>query len=190
MKTNLKSYDVLCCLKPTLCDQVRYHNRYSFLPLYPLTIRYFPLVMQGRHRASASSSYHIQSTEDSTHKFTDSIEGLGYATQHLKGIDSAYSKEGKGFTSPIKTKINFPETKNKKLKHKIHYLHAFWRLNIGDLDFSLSTQLLLNKFGINSVYNLQHFILKSEKLDLFSKEQQNEITKTYYKFGFNSPFVE
>ena len=186
MKTNLKSYDVLCCL----IAKLRYHNRDSFLPYYSFTIRYFPLVMRGRYRVSASPSYHIQSTENSTHKFTESIESLSYATQHLKGIGSAYSKEGKGYISPIKTKINFPETKNKRLKHKIHYLHAFWRLNIGDLDFSLSTQLLLNKFGINSVYSLQHFILKSEKLDLFSKEQQNEITKTYYKFGFNTPFVE
>ncbi len=89
-----------------------------------------------------------------------------------------------------KTQIKFSETKNKKLKHKIHYLHAFWRLNIGSLDFSLSTQLLLKKFGINSVYSLHFFILKKSTYSLFSEEQQNEIVKTYYKFGFNSPFIK
>ena len=89
-----------------------------------------------------------------------------------------------------KTKIKFPETKNKKLKHKIHYLHAFWRLNIGDLDFSLNTQLFLKKLSINSVYSLHHFILKKSSFSFFSKEQQNEIIRIYYKFGFNSPFAE
>ena len=94
------------------------------------------------------------------------------------------------YTSLTKTKIKFPETKNKKLKHKIHYLHAFWRLNIGDLDFSLNTQLLLKKFSINDVYGLHLFILKKSSFSFFSKEQQNEIIRTYYKFGFNSPFAE
>ena len=89
-----------------------------------------------------------------------------------------------------KTKIQFPETKNKKLKDKIHYLHAFWRLNIGDLDFSLKTQLLLKKVGINSVYSLHHFILKKSSFSSFSKEQQKEIVRIYYKFGLNSPFAQ
>ena len=101
------------------------------------------------------------------------------------------SYESKIYTPSIftKTKIQFSETKNKKLKHKIHYLHAFWRLNIADLDFSLSTQLLLKKFGISSVYSLHYFILKRSGLLPFNKQQQKEIIKTYYRFGFNSPFV-
>ena len=102
----------------------------------------------------------------------------------------SYSEEAKGYKGSTKTKIQFSETKNKKLKHKINYLHAFWRLNIGDLDLSLSTQLFLKKWGINSVYSLHYFILKKSSFSLFSKEQQNEIRNIYYKFGFNNPFIK
>ncbi len=69
------------------------------------------------------------------------------------------------------TKIKFPENRNLKLKQKVQYLHAFWRLNVSDLNLSLRTQLLLKKLNINSVYDLHFFILK-KSWSLFLNSQQ------------------
>ena len=85
-------------------------------------------------------------------------------------------------------KVYFPESKNLRLKQKVHYLHAFWRLNISDLNLSLETQLLLKKLNINSVYDLHFFILKKSWSLFLNSHQQKEIVKIYLNFGLNSPF--
>ena len=86
------------------------------------------------------------------------------------------------------SKVKFSESKNLKLKQKVHYLHAFWRLNISDLNFSLKTQLLLKKLNINNVYDLHFFILKKSWSLFLNHQQQKEIIKVYLNFGLNSPF--
>ena len=86
-------------------------------------------------------------------------------------------------------KMNFSETKNNKIKQKINYLHAFWRLNIQDLDLSLNTHLLLKKLNINTVYDLHVFILKKTPNLFFHRDQCKEIEKMYRLFGLNSPFL-
>ena len=78
---------------------------------------------------------------------------------------------------------------HKIIRQKIHYLHAFWRIDIGELDFSLTTQLLLKKLKINTIYDLHFFILKKSWSLIFTKEQQNEIQNTYFHFGLNTPFI-
>ena len=86
------------------------------------------------------------------------------------------------------TKLKFPESKNLRLKHKVQYLHAFWRLNVSDLNFSLTTQLVLKKLNINSVYDLHFFILRKSWSLFLNRQQQKEIIKIYLNFGLNSPF--
>ena len=86
------------------------------------------------------------------------------------------------------TKVQFPESKNLRLKQKVHYLHAFWRLNVSDLNFSLETQLILKKLNVNSVYDLHFFILRKSWSLFLNCQQQNEIIKIYLNFGLNSPF--
>ena len=86
------------------------------------------------------------------------------------------------------TKLKFPESKNLRLKQKVQYLHAFWRLNVSDLNLSLTTQLVLKKLNINSVYDLHFFILRKSWSLFFNRQQQKEIIKIYLNFGLNSPF--
>ena len=107
-----------------------------------------------------------------------------------KQINNIISKTNFRSHSQIKnsTKVQFPENKNLRLKQKVHYLHAFWRLNVSDLNLSLETQLILKKLNVNSVYDLHFFILRKSWSLFLNRQQENEIIKIYLNFGLNSPF--
>ena len=119
-----------------------------------------------------------------------SIEGSRLAEAAKSSNLTQICKTNKIMHSQIKTctKLNFSQSKNFKLKQKVYYLHAFWRLNISDLNFSLKTQLVLKKLNINSVYDLHSFILKKSWSLFLDHQQQKEIIKIYLNFGLNSPF--
>ena len=122
-------------------------------------------------------------------KFTES-PSMGAHLQSIPDGVAASLENNKKTHSQVKnySKVKFSESKNLKLKQKVHYLHAFWRLNVNDLNLSLKTQLLLKKLDINNVYDLHFFILKKSWSLFLNHQQQKEIVKIYLNFGLNSPF--
>ena len=130
-------------------------------------------------------------SEDGYPQFQRFITTAPYSANNLDiMVSSRNQTSNKKMHSQVKkcTKVKFPESKNLRLKQKVQYLHAFWRLNISDLNFSLKTQLLLKKLNINSVYDLHFFILKKSWSLFLNRQQQKEIIKVYLNFGLNSPF--
>ena len=139
----------------------------------------------------SSEATTISQARFSSRLFESSIliaESEGKEARKFK--DQSVLLSNKKLHSQVKkcTKVHFPESKNLRLKQKVHYLHAFWRLNISDLNLSLETQLLFKKLNINSVYDLHFFILKKSWSLFLSLHQQKEIVKIYLNFGLNSPF--